>query len=135
MAKRVGADAVRRATESFEQTCSEWLHVIAISVTSGARAAIATVTINLEDFIRAAVRDIPAGRLRPFEEFLDYPWEQLRDAANAITLDEANWNDDLRSESACTLLKAAEIGRSRAVKFHAEFAARRGTEENAATPN
>jgi len=125
MAKKANSDAVREATDSFEKTCSEWLRVIAVSPTSEARAAISSIAISLDDFIGAAVRDIPAGKLQPFEEFIDLEWQELRDAAQAITLDEGNWDDEMLNPAARTLLKAAEIGRSKEETLNAEFVARR----------
>ena len=119
MAKKADSDAVREAGEVFEQTCNEWLHVISISGTSEARDAINAIAINLGSFIGAAVRGIPAGRLQPFEDFCDLGWQDLRDAAQAITLDEGNWDDEMLHLASRTLLKEAEIGRLKEEAFHA----------------
>ena len=132
MAKKADSVAVREATDSFEKTCGEWLNVITISTTSEARTAISAIAQSLDEFIGAAVRDIPAGKLRPFEGFLHSEWQELRDAAQAITLDEGHWDDEMLNPAARTLLKAAEIGRSKEEALHAELAARRAGEENAA---
>lgn len=129
MAKKANSDAVREAIDSFEKTCDEWLNVITISTTSEARTAICVIAMSLNSFIRAAVRDIPAGKLQPFEDFFDGEWQQLRDASQAITLDEGNWDDEMLNPAARTLLKAAEIGRSKEEALHAKFAARRTAEE------
>jgi len=125
MAKKANSDAVREATESFEKTCSEWLHVITHSATSEARTAIPGIAMSLGDFIQSAVRSIPAGKLQPFDGFLQSEWQELRDAAQAITLDEGHWDDEMLHLAARTLLKAAEIGRAEEETLNAEFVASR----------
>ena len=118
MAKKANGQAeinsARDALEALNRVCDEWLNVISIAATSDARAVIPAISMDLRKFIGAAVQDVPTGTL-PRCEFGSYcEWEELQDAAIAITLDAENWDEWMLYPAARTLFKAAERERAKA---------------------
>lgn len=102
------------ALEALSQVCGEWLNVISTAATSDARAVIPAISMDLGEFIGAAVQDVPTGTLPRCECGSYCKWEELQDAAIAITLDEGNWDDWQLNSAARTLFKAAERERAKA---------------------
>ena len=118
MAKKANGNteinAARYALEALSRVCDEWLNVISIAATSDARAVIPAISMDQRKFIGAAVQDVPTGTLPPCEFGSYCDWEELQDAAIAITLDEGNWDDWMLNSAARTLFKAAEREQAKA---------------------
>ena len=118
MAKKANDQAeistARDALEVLNRVCDEWLNVISTAATSDARAVIPAISMDLGEFIGAAVQGVPTGTLPPCEFGSYCKWEELQDAAIAITLDEESWDDWMLNSAARTLFKAAERKRAKA---------------------